>query len=243
MFKIVVCEDEKDQQELIGLLIEKYAKINCWDFTISFFENAADFWTDHDPQMDLVFLDVYLNQDNGVEIARTLRQQQQNCAIVFVTSSTSHALEGFELNAQHYITKPISQEQLFEALKRCEKTMTADARSICIPSGHLTIPVRLKDIVYAEVFDKISILHTTDKSLKTYLPLSQLEKELGGPPFLRCHRCSIINMNHVADYTCDYFLMSNGHQVAIRRNGSVAIRQTYLDYIFNQMRGQQHDKH
>lgn len=243
ILKIKVCEDEKEQQERINLLIKKYADINCWDLEIDFFETDEDFWMHRDEKADIVFLDIYLKNGNGIEIARKLRQLEDDCAIVFITSSRSHAIEGFELKAQHYITKPVSEEQVFEALKRCEQMVNEDGRSIRIPSGKLMITVRLKDIIYAEVFDKLCILHTVNEDVKIHMPLSQLEQELGGSPFLRCHRCSIINMNQVADYTNDCFVMKNDHEVAIRRNGSVEIRQVYLDFIFNKIRGKHRDVH
>ena len=98
--------------------------------------------------------------------------------------------------------------------------------------------MRLKDIIYVEVFNKVSVIHTIDGEINTYEPLSKLEKELGGPPFLRCHRCSIINMNYVEDYTTTDVIMKNGDSVGIARSNSVTVRQQYLDYVFTKVRGE-----
>jgi len=239
MVYIAVCEDELEHQEKISDFIKKYGITNCCDFEISFFSTAADFWEQYQVRFfNIVFLDIYLEEGNGIEIGKKLRNMGEDCQMVFITSSRDFAIEGFELNAQHYIIKPIIEEKLVEALNRCLMTLAEDMKAIEIPVGKLDVAIRLKDIIYVEVFNKVSVIHTTCEDIKTYLPLSQLETVLGGSPFLRCHRCSIVNMNFVADYSSTDFIMKNGDRVAIPRSNSVAIRQQYLDFIFTKVRGE-----
>lgn len=237
MVYIAVCEDEQEYQDKISDVIEKYGAINCCDFELSFFCTAADFWENHQAgSFNIVFLDIYLEDGNGIEIAKKLRNLAEDCQIVFITSSRDFAIEGFELKARHYIIKPIAEEKIFEALNRCLAMLAEDIKAIQIPVGKLEIALRLKDIIYVEVFNKISVIHTVSEEIKTYLPLSQLENLLGGTPFLRCHRCSIINMNYVEDYTTADFIMKNGDTVGIPRSNSVAVRQQYVDFVFTKVR-------
>jgi len=158
-------------------------------------------------------------------------------ARAIITSSRDYAIEGFELKARHYIIKPISEEKIVEALNRCLAMLTEDCKAIKIPVGKLERAIRLKDIIYVEVFNKVSVIHTANEEIKTYLPLTQLESVLGGSPFLRCHRCSIVNMNCVEDFTTTDFIMKNGDRVGIPRSNSVAVRQQYLDFVFSKVRG------
>lgn len=236
---IAVCEDEPEHQEKISAFLKKYGVINCCDFEICFFSTAADFWNHYQPVFfNIVFLDIYLDNDNGIEIGTKLRNLGEDCQMVFITSSRDFAIEGFELKARHYIIKPIAEAKIFEALNRCLAALTEDIKAIRIPNGKLEVTVRLKDIIYVEVFNKVSVIHTIDGEINTYEPLSKLEKQLGGPPFLRCHRCSIINMNYVEDYTTTDFIMKNGDSVGIARSNSVTVRQQYLDYVFTKVRGE-----
>ncbi|WP_286946360.1 LytR/AlgR family response regulator transcription factor [Acetobacterium sp. UBA5834] len=239
MVYIAVCEDEQEHQERIEWYLKEYSAINCCDFEISFFSTAVDFWAHYQPNsFSIVFLDIYLEEGNGIEIGKRLRNSGEDCQMVFITSSKDFAIEGFELKAQHYIIKPITKEKIFEALDRCQVVLAEGGQAIRIPNGKLEVAIRLKDIIYVEVFNKISVIHTAQEEIKTYLPLSQLENMLGGTPFLRCHRCSIINMNQVEDYTTTDFIMKNGDRVGIPRSSSVAVRQKYLDFIFAKVRGE-----
>ncbi|AFA46895.1 LytR/AlgR family response regulator transcription factor [Acetobacterium woodii] len=244
MVWIGVCEDEKEQQEIIGAYIKKYAAVNCCDFNLSFFCSADEFWEHYQiGTFDIIFLDIYLAAANGIEIAKKLRNLGEKCAIVFTTSSRDYAIEGFELKAQHYLIKPITEEKIFEALARCQELYGDDLKYIRITNGKLEVDIYLKDIIYIEVFNKVSIIHTVRDEIKTYIPLAQLEQQLGGSPFLRCHRCNIINMNFVKDYTSSDFIMKNGDVVAIPRSKSVAVRQKYLNFIFTKVRGEDDVKH
>ncbi|MDO9490645.1 LytTR family DNA-binding domain-containing protein [Acetobacterium sp.] len=239
MVYIAVCEDEQEYQDKISIFIKKYSDINCCDFEVSFFCTVADFWENYQAgSFNIVFLDIYLEDGNGIEIAKKLRNREEECQIVFITSSRDFAIEGFELQARHYITKPIAEEKLVEALNRCLVMLAENMKVIQIPVGKLEVTIRLKDIIYVEVFNKTSVIHTVNGEIKTYLPLSQLENLLGGIPFLRCHRCSIINMNYVEDYTTADFIMKNGDTVGIPRSNSVAVRQQYVDFVFAKVRSE-----
>lgn len=239
MITIAVCEDERADLEMICHYIQQYGEINQYEFKIVLISSGKDFWDDYAYQKyDLLFLDIYLEDTTGIDIAKNLRKMNDDSALVFITSSKTHAVEGFEIGALHYLLKPITRDLVFEAMKRCEGVLKKDRAYISIYSGKLERRISLKDIVYIEVFDKVSIIYTMTEALKTYCSLSQLEKQLGGDPFLRCHRCSIINMLYVEDLTPTDFIMKNGNLVAIRKMGSVEIRQYYLDFIFERIRGE-----
>lgn len=239
MVNIAVCEDEQEHLEKISLFIEKYGVTNCCDFRVTFFCSAEDFWEHYQVgAYNIIFLDIYLEDGNGIEIGKKIRNNGEDCQMIFITSSRDFAIEGFELNAQHYIIKPVAEEKIVEALDRCMNMLDEETKSIRISNGKLEVAIRLKDIIYVEVFNKVSIIHTRSEEIKTYMSLSQLENLLGGTPFLRCHRCSIINMNFVEDYTNTDFIMKNGDKVGIPRSNSVIIRQKYLDFMFTKVRGE-----
>jgi len=235
---IAVCEDEQECRDKIKTHLNNYGVSNNYDFEVAFFSAAEEFWENFQAgYFNIVFLDIYLENGNGIEIGKKLRSQGEACQIVLITSSRDFAIEGFELEARHYIIKPITAEGIGEALNRCLAMLSEDNTGVLIPVGKLELAIRRKDIMYVEVFNKVSVIHTTREEIKTYMPLSQIESLLGGAPFLRCHRCSIVNMNFIADYTTTDFIMKNGDQVAIPISNSVAVRQKYLDFVFNRLRG------
>ena len=88
------------------------------------------------------FLDIYMNGMTGMEAAKELRKTDTDCLLVFTTTSTDHALEGFQVRALHYLVKPFTEEdidaltdELLARVPQPDKYMAAkggrEARSIC----------------------------------------------------------------------------------------------------------------
>lgn len=236
MLVIGVCEDQPDERKKISALICEYGKTHHLEMELYEYDSGYTFWEAYQPgQLSILFLDIYLKDSTGIEIARKLRGDGEKCDLIFLTSSPDHAIEGFELSARHYLIKPATAEKIDQALDRCETKL--NSRYIEVESDRLKHRVYFDQIRYIEVFDKVSIIHTVKQDIKTYLALSKLEKELGGQPFLRCHRCAIVNMDYIKDYTATDFIMDDLSLVAIHKKGSTETRQIYLDYLFSQMRG------
>ena len=66
---------------------------------------------------EVVFLDIYMEDENGVEVAKELRSFDRNCILVFTTTSTDHALDGFKVRALQYLVKPYADEELNAVFK------------------------------------------------------------------------------------------------------------------------------
>lgn len=58
------------------------------------------------------FLDIYMNGADGMETARALRQTDTDCLLIFTTTSTDHALEGFQVRALHYLVKSYTEGEI-----------------------------------------------------------------------------------------------------------------------------------
>ena len=59
-----------------------------------------------------MFLDIYMNGSNGIDTAKELRRSDADCLLIFTTTSTDHALEGFQVRALHYLVKPYSENDI-----------------------------------------------------------------------------------------------------------------------------------
>ena len=58
------------------------------------------------------FLDIYMDGMTGMEAAKKLRKTNTDCLLVFTTTSTDHALEGFQVRALHYLVKPFTEADI-----------------------------------------------------------------------------------------------------------------------------------
>ena len=111
--RIAIVDDIKEERAVLyGWLSNQLSKRNIpGDFVE--FESGEEFLAAAKKRpFTVVFLDIYMNGANGIEIARELRMSDSDCFLIFTTTSTDHALEGFRVRALHYLVKPYNEKEI-----------------------------------------------------------------------------------------------------------------------------------
>ncbi|MCD8067691.1 MAG: LytTR family DNA-binding domain-containing protein, partial [Lachnospiraceae bacterium] len=114
--RIALCDDDKTEQE------QFIQALHQWDAdrTPELFMSGREFLEAADvfPHFDIAFLDIYMPAENGVDVAKGLKDISPETGIVFVTNSSWHAVEAFSVNALHYLVKPVTVEGIRESFLR-----------------------------------------------------------------------------------------------------------------------------
>lgn len=76
-------------------------------------------------QPDLLFLDIHLTDESGIDLARKLTMVANPPLIIFATAYDNHALEAFEVNALDYILKPFEEERVRKAIAKAKDALMA----------------------------------------------------------------------------------------------------------------------
>ncbi|MDL2225631.1 LytTR family DNA-binding domain-containing protein [Eubacteriales bacterium OttesenSCG-928-M02] len=234
---IGVCDDcAADRQALIAH-INTYFENREHPIPIKVYGSGEELLSRyHKDDIGVLFLDIYMNELNGMEVARRIRAQDERVQLIFTTTSMDYALEGYGVGALQYLLKPVSYEGVRDALSRCKEMLREMERSITILSNRMQIRVSVGDIRYIEVEKNRCVIHTKKGEVITYTTLSELEQQLGGAPFLRTHRSYLINMDYVNKVMENDFLMDNRALVPIRIGDKTQTKQQYLDYIWGNLR-------
>lgn len=236
---IAICDDLESDKQALQHMINKYCNDYNLELEFSTYTNGNDLLSNFTSgKFKLIFLDIYLNNSNltGIEIAKQIRIHDQECIIIFMTTSRDHALDAFKVDAMQYLVKPLDYNNIKHIFDKTQKLFSENMSFIEVPSNGLSVKILLKDIYYIEVYDKTSLIHTNLNTIKTYTPLSKLWELLDGSSFLRCHRSYIVNMFYIDDILETDFLLKDGKKIPIRKEDSSDIKQTYSDYFFEKMR-------
>ena len=130
---IAIVDDLPADSAYLCTLLEKYSTKNNIDISITTFLDGIEFLDSFEPnKFDVAFLDIYMPKITGIELAKQFFEKDPNCHIIFVTSSSDFAIESYDVNALYYVIKPISEEKLDIALKRCQKTLLTNNKYIDI---------------------------------------------------------------------------------------------------------------
>ena len=119
MLFVAVCDDLPSDRLQIQSLIYDFCDRNNYEIHLLTFENGKDlvnYYQNQETFFDIIFLDIYMNGKTGIQAAKQIRKYDLNCKIIFITSSTTDALESFEVFPYNYITKPLSKSTFFISL-------------------------------------------------------------------------------------------------------------------------------
>ena len=179
---------------------------------------------------DLVFLDIEMPGMNGITVARRLRQLHRDVPIVFLTSHIEYALEGYEVNALRYLTKPIQPKKLQEVLDFVSKSLQAQ-RVLWIKTelGEEKLPV--DQILYMEAqYQNVRICVKNSCHCVRY-NLADYEKELAEDGFFRIHRGYLVSLRHIRSVSKGQLTLSNGTALPVSRTKEKELKEALFQYI------------
>ncbi len=235
--RIAVCDDLAECREEIKKRLQEYAEKTQTRFSINTFENGSEFLVS-DVDYDIVFMDIYLGEQNGVDVAREYTAGK-SADIIFVTSSRDFAVEAFSLGAVHYLVKPFSYDDFEVAMNRCLaiKQPTTQQTHLIINSKQGVTKIPTSDIIYIEVQNRICIIHTADREYLYNTTLELLSQELPEDMFFRIQRSFVVNLAHIESIHNNYVTLRGDVSVSIARNKFKMFKSVYQDYLINLTRG------
>ena len=229
--RIAICDDNPIDREIIIHLLQKYFTEKSIDYEAVQYENGIKLISEIEAGTwyDIVFLDIYMNDVLGIDVACKLRGLKYYGHIVFLTASPEFAVDSYDVGAAGYLLKPHSFEKLDMVLDRLTHGMNASAYQIKRHSKIIQIPKN--EILFVESNNSKCILHAQDgEDYVIYKRLDVIEEELDDERFLRCQQSYLVNMDHISQLDKQFILMT-GEAVLIRQRDLKAMRQTYLDYM------------
>lgn len=175
---------------------------------------------------------------SGMDAAKELRKTDADCLLVFTTTSTDHALEGFQVRAFHYLVKPFSEAELSGLLDEMLAKLPRPEPVLTVKVDGSDIHLRYRDIISAEHFAHIINIRTTaGKTLAMRQSFKAFTEPLKKDPrFFVCGRGTIINMENAADFQDAAFCMTDGSRVYVSQELLKAARQAFMEFLLQRGR-------
>lgn len=186
-------------------------------------------------RFDIIFLDIIMEGINGIDVARQIRKKDEKCQIIFITTSTDFAIDGYEVNASWYIVKPYTYQKFSQALEHCSANILEQEQHIVI--GGETI--YLHHIAYTEYQERCIYIHYQNGELLT-ISIRQSEFSellLQYDYFCDCVRGILVNFEAVEKLTNCCFLLKDGTNIPISRLKYKEVRKKFLDFYYTRLRG------
>ncbi len=216
-------------------LVEAFADLGLEAERMDLFLSPEDFFAEfEDGKYDIAILDIYMKEENGIEVARRIREIDQNLALAFCTSSNEFASQSYEVDARYYLHKPISKEKVSMMLSRFNLAAMERNRAIRLPDG---FRVPLRHILYTEYSNHSVCFHIRGQDPHTvYAGHGDIEKLLlPHKGFYTVNKGCIVNFAQVRRMGTNEFLMQNGETMPVSRRRFKEVETAYTEYRFERM--------
>ncbi len=235
MYRIAVCDDEQvflhDAKTMTASILRE-AGVAC---QIDGYMNAETLHNQLEAQpklYDVLILDILLGDENGIQLAKTLRDTGYTNSILFVTSSKEFSLEGYSVYPIHYLIKPLQKDALREVLLRdYEKNYRPASISIPIKGGltHLAVD----SVLYIESLARVVIIHTKNRDMEVTMPLREVWKLLPPGTFAQCHKSFLVSMGQIRDLTRMAVDLKSGQSLPVGRVYYEDVLSAFTEYLGN----------
>ena len=233
MYRIAVCDDERADALYISSFIKKWASDHAVMVYVEEFPSAEAFLFEYeeDRTFDILFLDIEMQADgmNGIELAAKIRERDHAIQIVFVTGYMDYIAEGYDVEALHYLLKPVTQERLGSVLERAVQRVEDREKELCLQTSEGIVRIPVNSIRYLEVQRNYVTIYA-EEPYTVKKTLGELEKELD-ESFFRTGRSFIVNLQFVKKITKSQVILKDGTQVPLSRGLYEKINHAMIEYF------------
>ena len=208
MIKTAIVEDDIAAAELLAGYLERYGKDNGIVFSADKFSNAVTFIEGYRGGYDIIFMDIEMEDLDGISAAKLLRELDKVVTLIFVTNMAQLAIKGYEVDALDFIVKPVGYHDFAFRLAKAVSRISAGSEKYLFVNltGGGYAKIIVSHIIYVEILKHRIVYHTEDGDFETYGTLKEVERELAEPHFVRCNSCYLVNLRFVRsvrDMMCD----------------------------------------
>ncbi|WP_420576073.1 LytR/AlgR family response regulator transcription factor [Ekhidna sp.] len=247
MLRAVIVEDEKHSRETLKNLLSEY----CEGVTV---EGEADSVTKgieaiKNVKPDVVFLDIELQPGTGFEVLQGVGDV--DFETIFTTAYEQYAIQAIKLSSLDYLLKPISIDDLQEAVKKCHHKKGENNykqqmdvllsqlshkdgdKNICLSTADGMEFVKESDILFCKANGSYTDFKFKDGScIMVSKHLKEYEDLLPPAHFMRVHNSYLINLREVKK-----FVKSEGGYILMNDDSTVSISPKKRDEFMERMIG------
>lgn len=217
-YKIAIADDDPADIAYIAALVKRWADCRNAAIHIETFPSAEAFLFlySEDRAWDILLLDIEMGGQNGIDLARTVRQDNTDVQLVFITGFPDFISEGYDVSALHYLMKPVSEDKLHTVLDRAAANLARPEKKLCVTFDRQTDYIPLNQIYYIEAQKQYVAVHTADSAYRMKVSLADTEKLLD-EYFFKCQRSFLVNLRHVKRITGNCAVLKNDVEIPISR--------------------------
>ena len=232
MLKIAICDDNEAVLRQLSQFISEELKT---EHTIQTFSDAlllCDYVEEvAKGAVDILFLDIVLQDKNGINLAKHISEHYPQIKIIFITGYLEYAQRIFEVEPVYFLVKPLQRTAVVAALQRaCERLEQEEQNGLSLLTKNGIVTLRLSGIHYIASDNKVVRVVEGQKTWEARMKLDELASKLPAN-FLRCGQSFLVNMDRIRNFRTSEIELYDGTIIPVSRSKYKEARRKFLDYL------------
>lgn len=229
--KVLICDDEQTNLEMLKKHIIEYAEAHCLKADIYATVSSKNI-LENDTAYDLAFLDIQMPDIDGITIAKELKERNEKVVIFFVTAFDEYQDEAMDLHAFRFFEKPFDVQRLYASLDKALQYIDETYINLFLYNSGEDKKILVDDIVYIRRDNRKVILQTKDgKEYVTRRDLNQWMEELPNTFFYQVHKSFLVNLHYITKNSYSVIWLNDTIEIPVASRKQVAFHKYWFQYL------------
>lgn len=232
MIKIAVCDDNFEDIKSTCRVIEKFFNSKMLEFSIDFFYNSNALIKDVD-KYNLIFLDIELGQENGIEVAKSINKLNIDYKLFLVSNHPEYFKDGYRVKAERFFTKPINYEEFIMDMHDVIEDFILK-KSFFFDPKISKKNIYINDVLFVEILARKTYLHTRKATYVTPYTLSYWIDTFENYSFSQSHKAFLVNLQNLSNYNFhEVFIIDYKLSIPLSRFYKENFINDYMNFLSN----------
>lgn len=233
---IALVDDDPMWLDQAAGMLRKYARARAVPLELVTFNNGRDLLAIQDRAYDVVFLDIEIGQESGINLAARINELWEECQIVFCTNYLHYAMDVYETKHTYFLVKEYVEQFLDRVMDKITLAINEKRQEVfyhVIHGGMTHFPV--KDICYFERKTRYTMLVTAKGTYNIREKIVDILPDLPEGEFTRCHSSFLIKLSYIEQKDGSSYHLIGGEKIPISRKYLGSTKKEYLHWCEKQM--------
>lgn len=241
LINIAICDDDIKMTDEMQEIITQYKMDRNEEICCDIFYNGKSLMSE-EKEYDIIFLDIVMEEMDGIETAKRLRKRDKTVEIIYLTGYPGLTREALSVHAFEYLEKPVTKEQIYyqldEALEKVlRKKLNEEYKYhiVAFNAGKNSIRLPIDDIYYFERVDRKLKAVTKKGNFMLYETIASIEEKLHQYDFVTPHQSFVVNINNMKDYVKDEIIMLNDDVIPVAQKRVSEVKRIMREFLQKQL--------
>ncbi len=228
--KILICDDEVKYINDLKIHVEEYMKNRFIKFSIETAMDPKDVLKSGETY-DLAFLDIQMNEIDGISLAKELKRRNSKVIVFFVTSFNQYQDDAMDLRAFRFFEKPFDPQRLYSGLDKAMEYIDESYVDLYMQQDQSHRRILIDDIMYIERQNRKVILYTAKEQHITNKKFEEWCELLPTSFFYQVHKSFLVNLHYVESYNYTELFLTDKTRIPIASRKQADFHKYWFVYL------------